>query len=118
MTRRPGLATLKAFWWADRALRATRQGLRSGRMFGLALPKVPRLPEGGTRGVEARLRLRGHTCLEQALVRQRFLASQGAPRDVVIGVQSSCTGFVAHAWVDGEDDPAARQFVELTRLPA
>jgi hypothetical protein len=118
MTRPPPFATLRAFWWADRALRAARQGLSSGRMFGLSLPTAPRLPAGGRRGVEARLRFRGYTCLEQALVRQRFLASQGAHQDVVIGVRSTSTGFVAHAWLDGEEDPAAPQFLELTRLPA
>ena len=118
MTNHPELAALRAFWWADRALRAARQELSSGRMSGLALPAVPCLPVGGRRGVEARLRLRRHTCLEQALVRQRFLATHGAPRDVVIGVRSSRSGFVAHAWLEGEEDPASTHFLELTRLPA
>lgn len=118
MTPCPRFAALRGFWWADRALRAARRGLGAGHMFGLVLPTVPRLPAGGTRGVEARLRLRGHTCLEQALVRQRFLASRGDPPDVVIGVRSTATGYVAHAWLEGEDDPSAVEFLELTRLPA
>ncbi len=51
-------------------------------------------------------------------MRQRFLASQGARQDVVIGVRSTSTGFVAHAWLEGEEDPWPPQFLELTRLPA
>ena len=118
MTRRPELAALRAFCWADTALRAARQGLVSGRISALALPPVPQLPAGGRRGVEALLRLRRHTCLEGALVRQRFLASHGARREVIIGVRSSRNGFVAHAWLEGEKDAAAAHFHELTRLPA
>jgi hypothetical protein len=62
------------------------------------------------------LRLRPHTCLEGALVRQRWLASHGCHRDIVIGVGAPSNGFIAHAWLDGEDDAAAAQFLELTRL--
>ena len=58
------------------------------------------------------------TCLESALVLQAWLAAQGDPRDVVIGVASPASGFAAHAWVDGEPDRVSRGFDELTRLPA
>jgi hypothetical protein len=56
------------------------------------------------------------TCLERALVLQRWLAAHGSPYDVVIGVTAPADGFAAHAWLDGEDD--ARAYAELTRLPA
>lgn len=118
MTSGPGFGTLRAFWWTDRALRAARRGLGSGHMSGIDLPTVPRLPAKARRGVEARFRLRRHTCLERALVRQRFLASQGARQDVVIGVRPTSSGFDAHAWLDGEEDPVAGQFLELTRISA
>jgi hypothetical protein len=119
MSRRPRLASLRAFLWADASLRAARRELKSGPLSAVALPPAPRLPGRGTRGVQALLRLRRHTCLEEALVKQRFLASQGAHRDVVIGVRSGRDGgFVAHAWLDGEADGAADRFHELTRLSA
>jgi hypothetical protein len=119
VTGRPRFPALRGFWWADRALRAARRGLSGcGRISALALPVAPRLPAGGGRGVEALLRLRRHTCLEEALVRQRFLASHGACRDIVIGVRSGREGFVAHAWLEGGEDAAAVHFHELTRLPA
>jgi Transglutaminase-like superfamily len=67
--------------------------------------------------VEALLRHRRHTCLEAALVRQRWLAARGIDREIVIGVTSPRQGFVAHAWIDGEDTGAPERFSELTRIP-
>jgi Transglutaminase-like superfamily len=57
------------------------------------------------------------TCLEAAVVRQRWLAAHGDVRDIVIGV--SPTGLrdqPAHAWVDGTDSPAAAIYLELHRF--
>ena len=54
-----------------------------------------------------------NTCLERALVLQRWLAEQGVERDVIVGVTGR-QDFRAHAWLEGETvDP---QFQELTRL--
>jgi len=66
--------------------------------------------------VAAVLARRPASCLERALVLQRWDAAHGRPRDVVIGVTSPAD-FSAHAWLDG--DPAgAGPFQELLRLPA
>jgi Transglutaminase-like superfamily len=57
------------------------------------------------------------TCLESALVRQRWLAAHGDRRDVVIGVSpDGLKGNPAHAWVDGTDSRAASSYLELHRL--
>lgn len=62
------------------------------------------------------LRRTSPTCLERALVLQRWLAEQGSPRDVVIGVTAPSDGFAAHAWLEGEEH--GHDYTELTRLPA
>jgi hypothetical protein len=74
------------------------------------------LPDSARRGVEALLRRRRRTCLEAALVRQRWIAAHGGRHDVVIGVEAPGGGFAAHAWLDGEEDPLAARYIELTRL--
>ncbi len=57
------------------------------------------------------------TCLESALVRQRWLAAHGDRRDIVIGVSpSGLRDNPAHAWVDGTDSRAASSYLELHRL--
>jgi hypothetical protein len=66
--------------------------------------------------VEALLRRHPNTCLEGALVRQRWLAAQGDPRTIVIGVTAPSKGFVAHAWLAGDEDPSVGWYRELTRL--
>jgi hypothetical protein len=76
----------------------------------------PPLPAAATRGVSAVLRRSSPTCLERALVLQRWLAAHGCARDVVIGVTAPADGFAAHAWLDGEVH--GRDYAELTRLPA
>lgn len=67
------------------------------------MQRPPRVPGSAIRGVEALLRRRGHTCLEAALLRQRWLAEQGVLRDVVIGVTAPAAGFTAHAWLEGAE---------------
>lgn len=62
------------------------------------------------------LRRQEPTCLESALVRQRWLLAHGEPRTIVIGVTAPSAGFAAHAWLLGEDDPVAPLYHELTRL--
>ena len=112
-------ARLRAAWWALRALRRTRRVLpEAGLETAGSLPRPPMLPAHAARGVMAVLRRRQDTCLERALVLQAWHAAQGHPRDLVIGISASRSGFKAHAWVDGERPPADETFTELHRRPA
>jgi hypothetical protein len=61
------------------------------------------------------LRRRQSSCLEKALVKQRWLAAHGKPHDLVVGVTNPSAGFRAHAWVDGETQ--TEPFQELFRVP-
>lgn len=110
-------ANLRAAVWADRALRRVRRQLGAGRLTDFVLPPPPELPAAARTGVEAVLRRRRHTCLEAALVRQQWLAAHGISSEIVIGVATPREGFVAHAWIDGEEAGAPEQFTELTRIP-
>jgi Transglutaminase-like superfamily len=113
------LPTLRAALWAERALRSARRTLKRNGVEGIVVPAPPALPEQAGRGVNALLRRRSSsTCLERALVRQRWLAAHGRPRDVVIAVQAPDEAFQAHAWVDGDPDSQSASFHELLRLPA
>lgn len=119
MSRLPRAADLRAALWAQRALRQARRRLAEGETRQFRLQRPPTLPASATRGVEAVLKRRKHTCLEGALVRQRWLAAHADMRDVVIGVTAPSAGFSAHAWLDrGERLSAARPHVEISRLPA
>ena len=64
------------------------------------------------------LRRQPSTCLERAVVLQRWLLAQGESRAIVIGVHRQEDEFRAHAWVDGEQDRLAPVFEELLRVPA
>ncbi|MBV9801670.1 MAG: lasso peptide biosynthesis protein [Solirubrobacterales bacterium] len=116
MRRPPDLASLRAAWWANRALIAARRALARGEVRGIELPVPPRLADSAIRGVDALLRRRQPSCLERALVRQRWLAAHGEPHAIAIGVTSPSQGFAAHAWLVGEHDPQSAIFHELTRL--
>ena len=78
----------------------------------------PKLPLSAQRGVLAVLRRMPSTCLERALVMQRWHSAQGARMEVVIGVKSPGGLFKAHAWLDGSPDPESSAYEELMRLPA
>jgi hypothetical protein len=111
------ICDLRAAWWAHRCLRNVRRRLANGEMDVCVAP--PALPAAAARGVEAVLRRTRPTCLEAALVRQRWLRSQGVLRDVVIGVTAPSHGFMAHAWLDDPHEPRPPQpWHELTRLAA
>lgn len=116
MTRRADLARLRAAWWAWRTLRRARRALRGGQVKRIELLPPPSLPESAATGVEAILRRQRSSCLESALVRQRWLAAHGRRVPVAIGVTAPSRGFLAHAWLVGEDEAAAAAFHELTRL--
>lgn len=117
MSRRIDVPTLRAAWWAFRALRRARRTLRKRGLEGFSVSSPPQLPEQAARGVLAVLRRRSSTCLERALVLQRWHAAQGHSCDVVIGVAGSAERFAAHAWLDGELDGQAESFQELMRVP-
>ena len=116
MRRPPDIATLRAAWWAGRALRDVRRQLRRKPLDAVTLPPAPRLPPHAARGVGALLHRRGHSCLEGALVKQAWLAAHDDPRDVVIGVAKPNERFGAHAWLDGGSDGSVADFTELRRL--
>jgi Transglutaminase-like superfamily len=112
------LPTLRAAAWAVRALRSARRDLQRHGLEGTRVAPPPRLPAGARRGVFAVIRRKPHSCLERALVLQRWEAAQGAPSDVVIGVPGPGGDFVAHAWLETMPDPQAADYHEIHRIPA
>jgi hypothetical protein len=117
MSGLPAAADLRAALWTHRALRQAHRRLAQGETRQIRLSRPPALPASAIRGVEAILRRRKHTCLEGALVRQRWLAAHGVMCDVVVGVTAPAAGFSAHAWLDRADSRAVTQrHVEITRL--
>lgn len=117
MLRRLDVPTIRAGLWAVRALRQARRTLRRGGPTAARVSAPPRLPRSASRGVGGVLRRWPSSCLERALVLQRWEAAHGSPRSVVIGVQGRQDAFRAHAWLDGTGDPLAAGYQELTRLP-
>jgi hypothetical protein len=111
-------SSLRAAWWAHRALRSARRQLKASGLDGLELPALPSLPARAGKGVSAVLRRQPTTCLERALVLQRWRAAHGEPRDVVVGVRAPGSGvFGAHAWLEDEElDPDQTGFKELLRV--
>lgn len=108
-------ASIRAAMWTARALFATRRQLRRSGLEGLVLPRVPNVPADAARGVHAVLRRRPHTCLERALVLQRWYVAHGDPRDVIVGVRNADRDFRAHAWLE-DDSPSGAGFSELLRV--
>ncbi len=115
--RRLDVPTLRAAWWTHRALRRVRSSLQAAGLGYEPAPPPPDLPPDAGRGVRAILRRETSTCLERALVLQRWHAAQGSPRDVIIAVKGPTVDFAAHAWLDGEPDGDVSRFAELMRLP-
>jgi hypothetical protein len=115
----PGpIPAVRAAFWTLRALGRTRRQLRRQGMDRLDLPAPPAVPESAVCGVLAALRRRPTSCLERALVLQRWYAAHGRPRDVVIGVAGSSRDFRAHAWLEGDVDEPEQTYRELSRVPA
>jgi transglutaminase superfamily protein len=112
-------ANLRAALWAIRALRRTRRDLaRHGLEGARVSPPPPALPAHARRGVLAVIKRRPNTCLERALVLQRWEAAHGAAADVVIGVPGRGDDFVAHAWLETMPDAQVSAYHELMRIPA
>jgi Transglutaminase-like superfamily len=110
--------SVRAAIWALRALRATRRDLARNGLVGARVAPPPELPAHARRGVLAVIRRRPNTCLERALVLQRWEAAHGAVSDVVIGVPGRGGDFVAHAWLEHMPDGQVAAFHELMRIPA
>ena len=108
--------SLRAAWWALRAVRVARRQLASGGLENLAVPAPPPLEPSAARGVGAVLRRTDARCLVSAAVWQEWHRAQGSLRDLVIGVTAPGQGFAAHAWLEGQ--PQGGDFVELSRRPA
>jgi hypothetical protein len=112
------VSTLRAAAWAARALRATRRDLARHGLEGARVIAPPALPSHARRGVLAIIRRKPNTCLERALVLQRWEAAHGAGADVVIGVPGRSQDFVAHAWLETMPDAQVGAYHELMRIPA
>lgn len=109
--------TLRAAWWTRRALRRVHADLQANGLGYSPAPEPPNLPDRARRGVLAILRREPSTCLERALVLQRWEEAHGSSRDVIIAVKGATVDFAAHAWLDGEPDGDVSPFAELMRLP-
>lgn len=110
-------AALAGAAWTLWALDLTRRRLRREGLRAEAPAPPPRLPARAGIGLEFVLRRRPSTCLERALVRQRWLAAQGDAPDLVIGVERDGEIVRAHAWLDDErrPDALAHGYAELLR---
>ena len=106
----------RGVFWARRAVHQTRRQLRDGNLADLSVEPPIGLPASADYGIHAVLRRLPATCLERAVVLQRWRAAQGDPRELVIGVTRRDDEFRAHAWVEGEADPLAPAFDELLRV--
>jgi hypothetical protein len=100
------------------ALRRARRDLAAHGLDGAHVASPPPLPASARDGVLAVVRRRPSTCLEKALVLQRWEADHGAAADVVIGVKGPSDGFRAHAWLETMPDVPFGAFEEIMRLPA
>ena len=117
MRRPPGIDDARAGLWAWRALRSARAQLRAGAVRNVRVPDAPRLNPRAGRAVKLVLSREEPSCLERALVLQRWFVAQGMPRDVVVGTSGAVsTEFKAHAWLDGDAVPEEPRYIEMIRL--
>ena len=103
--------------WAWSESRRLADSLRRDGMHGIDSIAAPPAAAAGHRSmVSAVLRLAHASCLVGSAVLQRWDADHGAARPLVVGVaRDQDGGFLAHAWLEGQDDGA--DFVELHRRP-
>ncbi len=109
--------SLRAAWWAQRAVLSVRRQLQAGGIERLRVPRAPNVPPSSARGVAAILRRRNERCLVSAAVWQQWHVAQGSRPDLVIGVAAPGEDFHAHAWLDS-DPSGGEGFVEISRHPA
>lgn len=110
------LHRVRVVGWAVRACWRAHREIRIGPLARVVVPAPPARPAGRGRGaVLWTVRLLRASCLERALVLQRWDAAGHRPRDVVVGVCLAGDRMRAHAWVDGEDPGG--DFVEIYRRP-
>ncbi|MGH2819941.1 MAG: lasso peptide biosynthesis B2 protein [Actinomycetota bacterium] len=112
------LDRVRAALWALRTVRSARRQLRAGTPVDeLRLRALPDLPVEAAGGVRRVVRGLDGTCLERAVVLQRWHAAHGDPRALLIGVTTPSSGFRAHAWLEGEE-PGEAEFTTLARYEA
>ena len=117
LARLTDLGAWRGVVWAGLAVRQTRRQLQERSISELSVDPPTGLPPTADAGVHAVLRRLPSTCLERAVVLQRWRTAQGDPREIVIGVMRDADDhFKAHAWVDGEGDTLAPAFQELLRV--
>jgi transglutaminase superfamily protein len=104
--------------WGYRAAGKTRRQLRGGGLDEVRLPRAPSGPAAAERGLSLGLRLSRASCLVGAVVRQRWHASNGRRRAIVVGVTLPSNGFQAHAWLEGDPPCQHETYHELLRYPA
>jgi len=99
-------ANLRAAWWAVRTARRTRRLLEAqGLDAAHGPPPPPPLPAEAERGMWGALWRMRESCLVNAIVVQAWETAHGRRRDLVVGVTGP-DGFRAHAWLDGDPEPA------------
>ena len=109
--------SLTAAVWAWRTHRDVRKQLRCNGLTGLVVRAPRSVRDRDRRAMRAVLRALRATCLERSLLLQRFDATAGRPRDLIIAVSAPGNGFRAHAWLDGDRQPD-RTLHEITRRAA
>ena len=109
---------VRAASWTIRSANSARKQLRRGiPPDAIELPRVPVLrPEAGII-IRRITRLFGNTCLERAVVLQRWYVAHGQPKPIYVGVTAPLTGFKAHAWLEGEKS-GQDSFTELLKFEA
>lgn len=109
---------VRAASWTIRSASSARRQLKRGvPPDALTLPSVPKLSSEATVVVRRVTRLFDNTCLERALVLQRWYAAHGQAKPIYVGVTAPLTGFRAHAWLEGEES-GQESFTELLKIEA
>jgi hypothetical protein len=101
--------------WATFACAVVRRDLRRRGVQARVISTLG-LPKGAGVGVAGAMTRLRPSCLEKALILQKWGASQGNARDVVVGVPKKGFGDdTAHAWLEGESED---MYVPIYRFPA
>jgi hypothetical protein len=102
--------------WAVLAFIHIRRGLRRRGVKAEVISTL-HLPERAGIGVGGALNRLQPSCLERVLILQKWGASHGSYRDVIVGVPKSGFGQeTAHAWFDGAE--SGEPYVPIYKFPA